>query len=50
MACARRVSSDDDGLVVCGSEVGAVAVDESRIVPRARSAGPMVAVDLRRVA
>ncbi|MFL5802995.1 MAG: glutamate synthase central domain-containing protein, partial [Roseiflexaceae bacterium] len=38
----------DDGLVVCGSEVGAVAVDESRIVRKGKvGPGQMVAVDLR---
>jgi glutamate synthase (ferredoxin) len=38
----------DDGLVVCGSEVGAVAVDQASIVRKGKlGPGQMVAVDLR---
>jgi glutamate synthase (ferredoxin) len=38
----------DDGLVICGSEVGAVAVDEARIVRKGKvGPGQMIAVDLR---
>jgi len=38
----------DDGLVVCGSEVGAVAVDEARIVSKGKvGPGQMIAADLR---
>ena len=38
----------DDGLVVCGSEVGAVPVDEARIVRKGKlGPGQMIAVDLR---
>jgi glutamate synthase (ferredoxin) len=38
----------DDGLVVCGSEVGAVAVDEARIVRKGKvGPGQMIAADLR---
>jgi glutamate synthase (ferredoxin) len=38
----------DDGLVVCGSEVGAVAVDEARILSKGKvGPGQMIAADLR---
>jgi glutamate synthase (ferredoxin) len=38
----------DDGLVVCGSEVGITAVDEARIVRKGKvGPGQMIAVDLR---
>jgi glutamate synthase (ferredoxin) len=38
----------DDGLVICGSEVGAVEVDEARIVRKGKvGPGQMIAVDLR---
>jgi glutamate synthase (ferredoxin) len=38
----------DDGLVVCGSEVGAVHVDPARIVRKGKvGPGQMIAVDLR---
>ncbi len=38
----------DDGLVVCGSEVGAVAVDEARILHKGKvGPGQMIAADLR---
>ena len=38
----------DDGLVVCGSEVGAVQVDEGRVVRKGKvGPGQMIAVDLR---
>jgi glutamate synthase (ferredoxin) len=37
----------DDGLVVCGSEVGAVQIDEARIVRKGKvGPGQMIAVDL----
>ncbi len=37
----------DDGLVVCGSEVGAVQIDESRIIRKGKvGPGQMIAVDL----
>lgn len=39
----------DDGLVVVGSEVGAVTIDESRIVRKGKvGPGQMIAVDMRR--
>jgi glutamate synthase (ferredoxin) len=38
----------DDGLVVCGSEVGAVVIDEARIVRKGKvGPGQMIGVDLR---
>lgn len=38
----------DDGLVICGSEVGAVEIDEARIVRKGKvGPGQMIAVDLR---
>lgn len=37
----------DDGLVICGSEVGAVSIDESRIVRKGKvGPGQMIAADL----
>ncbi|HEX5690695.1 MAG TPA: glutamate synthase central domain-containing protein, partial [Roseiflexaceae bacterium] len=43
-----RYLQTDDGLVICGSEVGAVAVDESRITHKGKvGPGQMIAVDLR---
>ncbi|HEU5100009.1 MAG TPA: glutamate synthase large subunit [Roseiflexaceae bacterium] len=37
-----------DGLVVCGSEVGAVAVDEARVIRKGKvGPGQMIAADLR---
>ncbi|MEN9936627.1 MAG: hypothetical protein RLZZ387_3206 [Chloroflexota bacterium] len=37
----------DDGLVVCGSEVGAVQIDEARIIKKGKvGPGQMIAVDL----
>ncbi len=39
----------DDGRVICGSEAGAVAVDEARIVRKGKvGPGQMIAADLRR--
>ena len=38
----------DDGLVVCGSEVGAVSIDESRVIRKGKvGPGQMIAADLR---
>ena len=38
----------DDGLVICGSEVGAAVIDESRIVRKGKvGPGQMIAADLR---
>ncbi|HMO57905.1 MAG TPA: glutamate synthase central domain-containing protein, partial [Roseiflexaceae bacterium] len=38
----------DDGLVICGSEVGAVPIDEARIVRKGKvGPGQMIAADLR---
>jgi glutamate synthase (ferredoxin) len=38
----------DDGLVVCGSEVGAVLVDEARVICKGKvGPGQMIAADLR---
>ena len=38
----------DDGLVICGSEVGAVPIDEARIVRKGKvGPGQMIAVDLQ---
>ncbi len=38
----------DDGLVICGSEVGAVEVDEARVVRKGKvGPGQMIAADLR---
>jgi glutamate synthase (ferredoxin) len=38
----------DDGLVICGSEVGAVAVDEARVIRKGKvGPGQMIAADLR---
>ncbi len=38
----------DDGLVVCGSEVGAVAIDDARVVHKGKvGPGQMIAADLR---
>jgi glutamate synthase (ferredoxin) len=43
-----RYLQTDDGLVICGSEVGAVAVDEARIAHKGKvGPGQMIAVDLR---
>ncbi|MCS6938980.1 MAG: glutamate synthase large subunit [Roseiflexus sp.] len=38
----------DDGLVICGSEAGAVSIDESRIIRKGKvGPGQMIAADLR---
>jgi len=38
----------DDGLVVCGSEVGAVAIDDARVIHKGKvGPGQMIAVDLK---
>jgi len=38
----------DDGLVICGSEVGAVPIDEARIIRKGKvGPGQMIAADLR---
>jgi glutamate synthase (ferredoxin) len=38
----------DDGLVVCGSEVGAVAIDDARVIRKGKvGPGQMIAADLR---
>ncbi|HET9220971.1 MAG TPA: glutamate synthase central domain-containing protein, partial [Roseiflexaceae bacterium] len=43
-----RYMLTDDGLVICGSEVGAVVVDEARIIRKGKvGPGQMIAIDLR---
>ena len=44
-----RFVQTDDGMIICGSEVGTVPIDESRIIRKGKvGPGQMIAADLRR--